>query len=98
LKALLGDAVKQKPEVCKHEQFERQTVIDPIPALLVCALPDGLLNAKAKVAALGLGGKSNVSDLRSLQKENPNNRVAITLLSRGLPPAIAIEYPGSDSS
>jgi len=47
LKASLGDAVKQKSEVCKHEQFERQTVIDPIPALLVCALPDGPLNLAA---------------------------------------------------
>jgi hypothetical protein len=47
LKASLGDAVKQESEVCKHERFERQIVIDPIPALFVCALPDGFLNLAA---------------------------------------------------
>ena len=47
LKASPGDAVKQKSEVCKLNSFERQTVIDPIPALLVCALPDGPLNLAA---------------------------------------------------
>jgi hypothetical protein len=47
LKASLGGAVKQNQRVCKQEQFERQTVIDPIPGLLVCALPDGPLNLAA---------------------------------------------------
>ena len=32
-----------KLEVSKRERLERQTVIDPIPALFVCVLPDGPL-------------------------------------------------------
>jgi hypothetical protein len=30
-------------EVSKRERLKRQTVIDPIPALFVCVLPDGPL-------------------------------------------------------
>ena len=32
-----------KLQVSKRERLERQTIIDPIPALFVCVLPDGLL-------------------------------------------------------
>jgi hypothetical protein len=46
LKASLGDAVKQNQSF-KHEQVERHTVLDPIPAFLVCALSDGPLNLAA---------------------------------------------------
>ncbi len=31
-----------KLEVSKGEQLEQANVIDPIPALFVCVLPDGL--------------------------------------------------------
>jgi hypothetical protein len=30
-----------KLEASKRERLERETVIDPIPALFVCVLPDG---------------------------------------------------------
>jgi hypothetical protein len=35
-----GSAHGIKLEVSKRERLERQTVIDPIPVLFVCVLPD----------------------------------------------------------
>jgi hypothetical protein len=32
-----------KLEASKRERLERKTLLDPIPALFVCVLPDGLL-------------------------------------------------------
>jgi hypothetical protein len=36
-----------KLQVSKRERLERQTVIDPIPALFVCCCPTGPLNLAA---------------------------------------------------